>query len=400
MWGLANNMTDTLLAAFKKIMSMTDFQTSWIQLAFYGSYFCLALPAAIFIKRFTYKSGVLLGLGMFILGSLLFFPASNTQIYGHFLGALFILAGGLSVLETASNSYIIFLGPPETGTRRLNLAQSFNPIGSIIGVVLSKFFILSNLNHAGVTERLSMSAEELTAIQTEELNAVMGPYVSIAVVLLIIWLMIAFSKMPKASDNVASKFGDTFKRLFRNRNYLMGVMAQFFYVGAQIGVWSFTIRYVMKELNINEDGASSYYIAALIAFTLSRFVFTALMKYFKPGTLLLISALLAIISTLIVIIGNGMLGVIALVSISAFMSLMFPTIFGQAVQGLGNDTKIAGSGLIMAILGGAVLTAVQGLVSDNTGNIHYSYVVPLVCFVVIAFYGYYSNRLKIEKTKK
>ena len=399
MWGLANNMTDTLLAAFKKIMSMSDFQTSWIQIAFYGSYFCLALPAAIFIKRFTYKSGVLLGLGMFILGSLLFYPASNTQVYGHFLGALFILAGGLSVLETASNSYIIFLGPPETGTRRLNLAQSFNPIGSIIGVVLSKFFILSNLNHASATERLGMSAEELATIQTDELNAVMGPYVSIAVVLFIIWLMIAFSKMPRVSDDGASQFRDTFKRLFRNNNYLMGVMAQFFYVGAQIGVWSFTIRYVMKELNVNEDGASSYYIAALIAFTLSRFVFTALMKYFKPGTLLSISALLAIISTLIVIIGNGMLGVIALVSISAFMSLMFPTIFGQAVQGIGNDTKIAGSGLIMAILGGAVLTAIQGLVSDSTGNIHYSYLVPLVCFVVIAFYGYYSNRFKIEKTK-
>jgi len=392
MWGLANNMTDTLLAAFKKIMSMTDFQTSWIQIAFYGSYFCLALPAAIFIKRFTYKSGVLLGLGMFILGSLLFYPASNTHIYGHFLGALFILAGGLSVLETASNSYIIFLGPPETGTRRLNLAQSFNPIGSIIGVVLSKFFILSKLNHAGATERLSMSAEELTTIRTEELNAVMAPYVSIAVVLLIIWLMIAFSKMPKVSDHSASKFGDTFKRLFRNKNYLMGVMAQFFYVGAQIGVWSFMIRYVMKELNVNEDGASSYYIAALIAFTLSRFVFTALMKFIKPGTLLSVSAILAIISTLFVIFGSGILAVVALVSISAFMSLMFPTIFGQAVQGLGNDTKIGGSGLIMAILGGAVLTAVQGLVSDYTGDIHYSYLVPLICFGVIAFYGKYSNR--------
>ncbi|MEA3478029.1 MAG: L-fucose:H+ symporter permease [Bacteroidota bacterium] len=394
MWGLANNMTDTLLAAFKKIMSMTDFQTSWIQLAFYGSYFCLALPAAIFIKKFTYKSGVLLGLGMFILGSLLFYPASNTQIYGHFLVALFILAGGLSVLETASNSYVIFLGPPETATRRLNLAQSFNPIGSILGVVLSKFFILSNLNHAGASERSGMTAEELTAIQTDELNAVMGPYVGIAVILVIIWLLIAYSKMPKALDDEGAKFGATFKRLFRNPNYIWGVVAQFFYVGAQIGVWSFTIRYVMKELNLYEEQASTYYIAALVAFTLSRFVFTGLMKYFKPGTLLSVSAILAIISTSVVIFGSGMLAVIALVAISAFMSLMFPTIFGQAVQGLGNDTKIAGSGLIMAILGGAVLTAIQGLVSDRTGNIHYSYLVPLVCFIVIAFYGYYSNRFK------
>ena len=394
MWGLANNMTDTLLAAFKKIMSMTDFQTSKIQLAFYGSYFCLALPAALFIKRFTYKSGVLLGLGLFILGALLFYPASNTQIYGHFLIALFILAGGLSILETSSNSYVIFMGPKETATRRLNLAQSFNPIGSIIGVVLSKYFILSNLNQADAIERATMTKEQLKLVQTAELNAVMGPYVGIAGVLLVIWLLIAFSKMPKAIDSGSLNFGSTIRRLIKNPNYMSGVVAQFFYVGAQIGVWSFTIRYVMKELSLNEGQASDYYIAALVAFTLSRFIFTGLMKYVKPGTLLSSSAILALISTLIVIFGNGMVAVIALVSISGFMSLMFPTIFGQAVQGLGDDTKIGGSGLIMAILGGAVFTALQGQISDITGNIHYSYLVPRVCFAVIAFYGFYSNRFR------
>lgn len=396
MWGLANNMTDTLLAAFKKIMSMTDFQTSKIQLAFYGSYFCLALPAALFIKRFTYKSGVLLGLGIFILGALLFYPASNTQLYAHFLIALFILAGGLSILETSSNSYVIFIGPNETATRRLNLAQSFNPIGSIIGVVLSKFFILSNLNQADAVERAAMKQDQLNNVQSAELNAVMGPYVGVAFVLLVIWLLIAFSKMPKAMDTGSLNFGSTIGRLVKNSNYKWGVIAQFFYVGAQIGVWSFTIRYVMRELSLNEEQASVYYIAALIAFTSSRFVFTGLMKYFKPGNLLSVSAILALLSTLIVVYGNGLVAVIALVSISAFMSLMFPTIFGQAVQGLGNDTKIGGSGLIMAILGGAVLTALQGKISDMTGNIHYSYLVPLVCFVVIAFYGYYSNRFKLE----
>jgi len=395
MWGLANNMTDTLLAAFKKIMSMTDFQTSWIQLAFYGSYFLLALPAALFIKRFTYKSGVLLGLGMFIAGSLLFYPASNTQQYSHFLLALFILAGGLSILETSSNSYVIFLGPEETATRRLNLAQSFNPIGSIIGVVLSKFFILSHLNQASVSERAAMSADQLKIIQTEELNAVMGPYVGVAFVLLLIWIMIAVSKMPKTGDSSGMHFSSTVKRIIKNKNYVSGVVAQFFYVGAQIGVWSFTIRYVMQELSVNEESASSYYIAALVAFTLSRFVFTGLMKYFKPGTLLSVSAGLAIISTLIVIFYGGIVAVISLVSISAFMSLMFPTIFGLAVKGLGDDTKVAGSGLIMAILGGALLTAAQGQVSDITGNIHYSFFIPLVCFVVITFYGFYSNRVKI-----
>ena len=388
MWGTANNMTDTLLAAFKKIMSMSDFQTSWIQMAFYGSYFCLALPAALFIKRYTYKSGVLLGLGLFALGALLFYPASKTQIYGHFLGSLFILAGGLSILETTANSYVVILGSPETATRRLNLAQAFNPIGSISGVILSRLFILSRLNSASVNDRIVMSDEQLYAVQSAELKAVMGPYVGVAVFLIVIWIIIAFTDMPKSMDTGSSRFGRTLLNLFKNKNYRSGVIAQFFYVGAQIGVWSFTIRYVMGELHLNEASASEYYLAALILFSVSRFIFTALMKYFKPGKLLTISALLAIISTVFVIFGKSYVGVIALISISGFMSLMFPTIFGLAVQGLGSDTKIGGSGLIMAILGGAVLTAVQGKVSDLAGSIHYSFVIPLICFAVVLIYGF------------
>lgn len=397
MWGLANNMTDTLLAAFKKIMSMTDFQTSWIQLAFYGSYFCLALPAAIFIKRFTYKAGVLLGLGLFIIGSLLFYPASNTMQYSHFLIALFILAGGLSILETSSNPYIIAMGPPETGTQRLNLSQSFNPIGSIIGVLLSKFFILSNLDVAGAEERAQMSQEQLSAIQQTELNAVMGPYVGVAIILLLIWLSIAIVKMPKASDeDTKLNLIPSLKRLIKRRRYVFGVITQFFYVGAQIGVWSFTIRYVMQELQLNEDGASTYYLAALVFFTLSRFIFTGLMKFITPGVLLTSSALLALVATTIVIFGDGLLAVYALVSISAFMSLMFPTIYGLSIRDLGKDTKIGGSGLIMAILGGAVLTAVQGQVSDLTQSIHMAYWVPFACFLVIAIYGAMVSIKKID----
>lgn len=386
-------MTDTLLAAFKKIMSMTDFQTSWIQIAFYGSYFLLALPAAIFIKKFTYKAGILMGLGLFVGGALLFLPASHTQVYGHFLTGLFVLAGGLSILETSSNPYVIAMGPEETGTRRLNLAQSFNPIGSILGVFLSKLFILSNLNSADAAERALMSKEQLGVVQTQELSAVMGPYVGVAFVLILIWIIIAVVKMPKASDVGASlNFLPTFKRLLKNRRYTSGVIAQFFYVGAQIGVWSFTIRYVMQELNINEANSSSYYLAALILFSLSRFIFTGLMKFFKPGNLLTISALLALVSTLFVIFGSGYVGVIALIAISGFMSLMFPTIFGLSVRGLGGDTKIGGSGLIMAILGGAVLTALQGQVSDLTGSIHYAYFVPMACFIIIARFGIFISK--------
>ncbi|MCH8233052.1 MAG: L-fucose:H+ symporter permease [Bacteroidetes bacterium] len=400
MWGLANNMTDTLLAAFKKIMSMSDFQTSWIQIAFYGSYFCLALPAAILIKKFTYKTGILLGLGMFIAGSLLFYPASVTAQYGHFLVALFILAGGLSILETTANPYIIALGPEETATRRLNLAQSFNPIGSIIGVALSKMFILSNLNTAGASARSAMSSGRLNKIQSEELAAVMGPYVGVAILLLFLWITIALVKLPKASDTTQSiDLRSTLQRLVRNKNYVLGVIAQFLYVGAQIGVWSFTIRYVMQELNVNEEQASNYYLAALILFTLSRFVSTYLMKFISPAKLLVVASSLAAICSLIVIFSHGAFSVYALIAISGSMSLMFPTIFGLASRGLGSDTKLGGSGLIMAILGGAVLTAIQGQVSDMTGSISMAYVVPFLCFVIVIIFGVVAKNPVVENEK-
>lgn len=401
LWGLANNMTDTLLAAFKKIMSMTDFQTSWIQVAFYGSYFCLAIPAALLIKKYTYKTGILLGLGMFALGALLFYPASQTMVYGHFLTALFILAGGLSILETTANPYIIAMGDPATGTRRLNLAQSFNPIGSIMGVVLSKLFILSHLNQASEAERASMPAEELSAIQTAELSAVMGPYVGVAVFLLLLWLVIAFYKMPVASEREGRiDFIPTFRRLLRKPHYVWGVIAQFFYVGAQIGVWSFTIRYVMQELNLNEDDASSYYIAALVLFTVSRFLCTWLMNFISPQKMLSYMGMLAMLLTAVVILAGGLIGVLALVGISGCMSLMFPTIFGLASEGLGQDRKIGGSGLIMAILGGALITMIQGQVSDTTGSIHVAYSVPLICFAVIVYYAAAKAKGKPASTRE
>lgn len=391
-WGLANNMTDTLLAAFKRIMSMSDFQTSWIQVAFYGSYFCLALPAAILIKRFSYKTGVLLGLGLFIIGSLLFYPASLSMSYGHFLIALFILAGGLSILETSANPYIVVMGPEESGTRRLNLAQAFNPIGSITGVLLSKVFILSQLNQSSALERAAMDKEQLAAIQAEELSAVMGPYVGVAVVLAVLWVLIKFTNMPKATDSgKALNLVATFKRLLKMPHYLWAVVAQFFYVGAQIGVWSFTIRYVMQELHLNEDQASSYYMASLVLFAVSRFVFTALMKFISPRVLLMITALVATLCTLVVIYGNGLLSVYALIIISGCMSLMFPTIYGLGVFGLKGDTKIGGSGLIMAILGGAVLPAIQGHISDLY-NVNMAFFIPLICFIVIVIYAFKERK--------
>ena len=241
-----------------------------------------------------------------------------------------------------------------------------------------------------------MGAEQLQQIQSDELAAVMGPYVGVALVLIVLWVAMALMKMPKASDADKGRLGPTLKRLLRNRNWKWGVVAQFFYVGAQIGVWSFTIRYAMAELNLNEEQASSYYIASLVLFSVARFVCTALMRILAPGTMLAALAGAAAACTLVVIYGGGYVGVYALVAISGCMSLMFPTIYGLAVRGLGDDTKIGGSGPIMAILGGAVLTAVQGQVSDATGSIHMAYWVPLVCFVIIAYYGAVGCRQSAE----
>ena len=386
-------MTDTLLAAFKKIKSITDFQTSWIQMAFYGAYFCLALPAAILIKKTTYKTGVITGLTMFITGALLFYPCSKTMEYSHFLIALYILAGGLSVLETTCNPYIILMGPEETATRRLNLAQSFNPIGSVSGVILSKFFILSGLASYTADERARMSAGELDAIQSGELNAVMGPYVGVAFILLTILAMISITRMPGGSDGSAAlNLRSTLRRLYGNKKYLYGVITQFFYVGAQISIWSFTIRYAMKELAINEESASDFYILSLALFIGARFIFTALMKYFRPSRLLMFAAVMAALCCALTVVAHGYTGVICLAMVSFFMSLMFPTIYGLTITGLGEDTKIGGAGHIMAILGGAVIAALQGIASARAGSINYSYAVPLFCFLVVVMYSLYIGK--------
>ena len=399
-WGLANNMTDTLLATFKRIMSFTDSKTALIQVVCYGAgYGLLAIPAAIFIKKYSYKSGVLLGLGLYSIGAILFFPAKLTASYYCFLAAIWILFGGLSILETAANPYILSMGPEESATRRLNFAQSFNPIGSIVGVLIAKIFFLSKLNMAGAEERAAMSSEQLQAIQAGELNAVTMTYVTVGLILVVTWILIAINKkMPKTHEAGGPlNLGPTFKRLIHNRHYVWGVVAQFFYVGAQIGVWSYTIRYVMQELRLEEavvaggktaeDMAATYYTAALILFMLSRFVCTWLMRYMTPANLLtLLSAIAVVLSGAVIYVG-GPVGVYALVAISGCMSLMFPTIFGLACRGLGEDTKIAGSGLIMAILGAAVVTQIQGLVSTWTGSINLAYWVPLGCFVLIAYYG-------------
>ena len=383
LWGLANNMTDTLLAAFRKIMQMSDTQTSFIQMAFYGAYFCIALPAALFIRKYSYKSGVVMGLVLYAAGAILFLPAAWVESYAFYLIAIYIMASGCSVLETASNPYIMSMGSPETATRRLNIAQSFNPLGSIMGILISKYFILQDIS----------------------LYSVSGTYAALGCVLLAIMVIMLFANMPEGKDSAelivdslesaeSGKIGATFRRLLRNKKYAWGVVAQFFYVGAQIGAWSFTIRLVMKELGHVEAEAATIYLASIIGFCVSRFVYTWLMKYIAPGQLLGVGAKLSAISTLVVVLSSGWTAVVALVLVSIFMSLMFPTIYGIALGDVENpakgghegDAKIGASGLIMAILGGALLTPLQGMVSDAAG-INMSYLVPLGCFVVVLLYA-------------
>ena len=375
LWGLANNMTDTLLAAFKRIMDMSDAQTSLIQFAFYGSYFCFALPAAIFISRHSFKSGIILGLLLYAAGAILFLPAAYAASYGFYLVAIYIMAGGCSVLETTANPYILSMGSPETATRRLNIAQSFNPIGSIIGILMSKYFILKDIS----------------------LYSVSGTYASLGLVLIAILVAMLFVKMPAGRDSgnrsgIIASFG----RLFRNRLYRYGVVAQFFYVGAQIGVWSFTIRIVMQELGVLEAQASTIYLITIIGFCLSRFIYTWLMKWISPAKLLLAGGVLSTLMTAVVVLGagSGWLLIVALVLISFFMSLMFPTIYGLSLGGVAqsehpDDAKLGASGLIMAILGGALLTPLQGLVSDNS-SIYMSYIIPAICFVVVTIFAAYA----------
>ena len=393
LWGLANNMTDVLIAQFRKVFTLTDMQSGLVQTAFYGAYFCLALPAALFIKRFSYKAGVLLGLGLFCTGALLFYPASQIMEYGPFLMALFVLAGGLSILETSANPYIIAMGPQETATRRLNLAQSFNPIGSITGVLIGKFYILSQLHPATDAERAAMSPEALGSIQSAELSAVMGPYVVVALVIMLVWLAIAFTRMPVASDTGGSdqSLKSSFGRLLAKKYFVRGVLGQFFYVGAQIGCWSYTIRYVMAEMGGNEADASTCLLVSIVLFSASRFVCTAMMKFISPAVLLGLLASLASLSLLLVMFVGGMTGIYALVAVSACMSLMFPTIFGLSVHGLGKDTQFGGSCLIMAILGGAVLTAIMGQISDMAG-IRMAFVIPMLGFIYLIHFGFKGHK--------
>ncbi|WP_298776071.1 L-fucose:H+ symporter permease [uncultured Shewanella sp.] len=394
-WGVAANMTDPLVKVFSQIFTMSSVQSALVQFSYYGAYFCLAIPAAMINKRYSYKTGVLTGLGLAIIGAFLFYPASQSLSYGYFLTALFILAGGLSILETSASPYVITMGPSENATKRLNFAQSFNPIGTNIGVFLAASFILPHLNPATAQERMNMPIEQLTSIQTSELNAVMTPYVGMAFALLLTWVAIAVNKAPAVSSSPSLtkhpkiRFLSTFSHLMKNRHYKYGVMAQFFNMAAQTCVWTFTIRYVMNAISVNAEEAGTYLQYSMLTFLFSRFIMTWLMGYIKPTSLLAFSTIIAASLSIYMMFTPTLYGVYALVAISACMSLMFPTIYGIALQGLKQDTQFGAAGLVMAMLGGALMPMVQGLLIDQY-NVSFSYMIPAICFLIVTCYALFD----------
>ncbi len=400
-WGFANDITNPMVKAFSKIFLMNTVQGSLVQVAFYGGYFAMAFPAAIFIRRFTYKAGILVGLGLYATGALLFIPASAIGVYAPFLIAYFILTCGLSFLETSANPYILSMGSDETSTQRLNLAQSFNPMGSLTGMFVAKTFIQARLDPMDTAQRMQLSPGEFEAVKMSDLDILSSPYIIIGIVILVMFALIALVRMPKNEDsNHTIDFIPTLKRIFAIPRYREGVVAQFFYVGAQIMCWTFIVhygtRYFMSQ-GMGEQEAEvlsqQYNIVAMAIFLVSRFISTFLMKYVRPGRLLMFFAMGGFMLVAGVIAFQGLVGLYCLVGVSAFMSLMFPTIYGIALRGLGEDAKFGAAGLIMAILGGSVMPPLQGAIIKQ-GTIlsmpaeNASFVIPLVCFVVVAIYGY------------
>jgi MFS transporter, FHS family, L-fucose permease len=398
LWGVANNLNDVLMPHLRKAFFLSDFQSSLVQSAFYLGYFFLALPAGWVAQRYGYKSAVLLGLMTFGIGALLFYPAAEQLRYAWFLAALFVVAAGLAFLETSANPLITVLGDPERAEQRLNFAQAFNPLGAITGVVVGREFILSGIEPTR-DELAAMSTAQLAAFQTAEAQSVQTPYLIVAVVVLVWAALVAITKFPPQAqasspqDPQRISMRHAIRELLTRRRFLFGVAAQFFYVGAQVGIWSFMIRYAQAEIpGMGEKTAAGYLTASLVAFMVGRFVGTAMMSRVAPARLMAYFAFINVGLTLVAVLAGGWVGLYALATTSLFMSIMFPTIFANSLRDLGPLTKAASSFLVMSIIGGAVLTAVMGAVSDASA-ISAAILVPTVCFVVIGWFGWTAGKV-------
>lgn len=405
LWGFANDITNPMVAAFQTVMEISNAKAALIQFAFYGGYATMAIPAALYVKKYSYKKGILVGLALYALGALLFYPAAKYEVFGFFLVSLYILTFGLAFLETTANPYILSMGDESTATRRLNLAQSFNPMGSLLGMFVASNFILTSLqsdvrNEAGELVFTTLTEAEKAVIRTHDLAIIRDPYVMLGFVVILMFLIIFFFKMPKRKDpDHTLRTKDTFRRLMANPRYREGVIAQVFYVAAQIMCWTFIIQYA-ENLGVTKATAQYYNIVAMTIFLTSRFISTMLMKYMNSRLLLTLFAIGGFVMTLGTILIEGMAGLYCLIGISAFMSLMFPTIYGIALEGVGEDATLGAAGLVMAIVGGALMPPLQGAIIDlgRVGwlpAVNFSFILPLICFVVIGIYGY--RTLKVHK---
>lgn len=393
---MANNLNDILITQFKKAFVLTDLETGLVQSAFYLGYFVLALPAGLVMRAYGYKAAVIFGLVLYGAGALLFYPAAQAAEYGYFLAALFVIAAGLAFLETAANPLITVLGPPETAARRLNLAQAFNPVGSITGLLIGKYAILSGIEHSSAALD-AMPEAQRQAFLLAETRAVQGPYLAIGVFVLAWAALVAVTRFPAAASRPVENDGETvnwrqsISGLFRRPQFLFGVVAQFFYIGAQVGVWSFTIRYAQAVTNMGERSAANWIIAATALFLVGRFVGVALMRRIAPVRLMAVYAAVSVVLALGAVTLPGMAGLVSLTAISFFMSVMFPTIFALSVEGLGPYAYTGSSLVVMAIVGGAVLTPAMGAVSTVAG-IRAAMLVPAFCFTVVGAFALINLR--------
>lgn len=402
LWGFANDITNPMVAAFQTVMEIPVSEAALIQFAFYGGYGTMAIPAAIFARKYSYKKGILLGLILYAIGALLFYPAAQYEKFSYFLLSLYILTFGLAFLETTANPYILSMGSEATATRRLNLAQAFNPIGSLLGMFVASNFVLTYLqsdkrDSAGNLIFGQLPESEKLAIRTHDLEIISTPYILLGFCVLIIFVIIALTKMPKTEVESGAKLdlAGSFKRLSQNKMYREGVFAQLFYVAAQIMCWTFIIQYA-ENIGLDKATAQRYNILAMAIFLTSRFVSTFLMRYMRASIMLTIFAVGGVISILGVIFLGGMLGLYCLIITSAFMSLMFPTIYGLALENTGEDAGLGAAGLVMAIVGGALMPPLQGYIIDleevgNMSAVNFSFIIPLFCFIVVGFYGFRAS---------
>jgi MFS transporter, FHS family, L-fucose permease len=397
LWGVANNLNDILIKQFKKAFELSDFRAGLVQSAFYAGYFLLAIPASLVTRRFGYKVALLAGLTLYAAGAFLFYPAAFLRTYTLFLGALFIIACGLAFLETAANPLVTVLGPPTGAARRLNLAQSFNPLGSITGVLIGQHFIFSGVE-LSPRELGGMTQAARAAYHASQSAAVEGPYLVIGLVVLMWALLVATTvRLPSPAEQTSARrpAATGMRSLLGNTNFLLAVLAQFFYVGAQVGIWSYLIRYAQQTLpGTSERSAADFLTVSLVLFMLGRFAGTVLMRFIAPARLLASFAVIALALVSVALLSPGRGGADALVATSFFMSIMFPTIFALGLRGLEDEVrKSAASFLVMAIIGGATLTVAMGAISDVAG-IHRAMIVPIACFAAVLGFALYTRRLR------